>query len=168
MDNKSTGWLNLTGVICYFMGIACLASLILIPVGIYCFIGGSRYFTWSTMGDGELYGCKKGLKNWAIFVSIVAFPIGLVSIIPVIKTGNNPVVSDVKKDSKEDIARREESLEKADALGINVEEREEPKADHKTTTASKEETIEKLKKFKEDGLITEDEYKKAIKELNQE
>ena len=168
MSNKSTGWLNLTGVICYFMGISCLTTLILIPVAIYCFIGGSRYFSWATLNDTELYRHKNSLKNWAIFVSIVAFPVGLVSIIPFIKTGNNPVVTNVKEETKEEKERKEESQQKADDIGIKVEEKVEPKPEHSNPVSTKEETIEKLKKFKDDGLITEAEYKKAVSELNKE
>jgi len=168
MTNKSTGWLNLTGVICYFMGIACLSTLILIPFGIYCFIGGSRYFSWSTMSDSELYKHKNSLRNWAIYVSIVAFPVGLVSIIPFIKTGNNPVVSDVKVETKEDQASKDESENKAEEMGITVETQTEPQTQHKNSVSTKEETLEKLKKFKDDGLITEAEYKKAVNELNKE
>ena len=164
MGNRSSAWLNITGVICYFMGISFLTTLILIPVAIYCFIGGSKYFTWANMSDTELYNYKRNLKNWGIFVSIVAFPIGLISIIPFIKTGNNPVVTNVKEDKQ----RKEESQEKAEEIGIKVEKQSEPKADHKTTVSTKEETIEKLKKFRDDGLITEAEYKRAVSELNKE
>lgn len=166
MSNKSTGWLNLTGVICYFLGVACLTSIILIPVAVYCFIGGSRYFTWSNMSDTELAQNKQSIKNWAIFVSIVGFPVGLVSIIPYFKIGNNPVVTDVQVDKKSE-EKREESESKAGEIGIKVEEKEEPKAEHVNLT-SKEETLAKLEKFKNDGLITEAEYKKAVAELNKE
>ena len=167
MKNKSTGWLNLTGVICYFMGVACLTTLILIPLAIYCFIAGKKYFDWSQLSDTEIYNYKTSLRNWGIFVAIVAFPVGLVAIIPFIQIGNNPVVSDVKDETKEDKERKAESQEKAEEMGITVEQNEEPKSDHENQTG-KEETIAKLKKFKEDCLITEAEYKKAVAELNKE
>ena len=166
MRNKNSLWLNLTGVICYFLGIACVASLILIPLGIYCFIVGRKYFDWSLISDTELYNHKASLKTCGIFVAIVAFPIGLVALIPLVQTGNNPVVSNVNE-TKEDKERRAEAQEKAEEMGITVEKQEEPRASHENVT-SKEETLEKLKKFKDDGLITEDEYKKAVKELNSE
>ena len=106
MKNKSTGWLNLTGVICYFMGVACLTTLILIPLAIYCFIAGKKYFDWSQLSDTEIYNYKTSLRNWGIFVAIVAFPVGLVALIPFIQIGNNPVVSDVKDETKEDKERK--------------------------------------------------------------
>lgn len=167
MGNKNSGWLNLIGVICYFMGISCITTLILIPFGIYCFIGGSKYFAWANMTDTELYNYKNSLRNWAIYVSIIAFPIGLVSLIPVVKIGNNPVVTDVKTEQK-DQAKQEESLNKAEEMGIKAEENQEPTATHETEVTSKEETIKKLEKFKNDGLITESEFKKAVAELNKE
>ena len=158
--NKSSLWLNLTGVICYILGVSLVATLILIPVGVYCFIAGAKYFSWANLNDMELYNQKNLLKNWAIFVSIIAFPIGLVSIIPVLKTGNNPVVTDVKPEQK---SETKEGVN-PEINGIKGETTNEPKAEHINQT-SKEETVAKLKKFKDDGLITESEYKRAISEL---
>ena len=167
MENKNSVWLNITGVISYFMGVVCISSLVLIPLGIYCFMAGARYFNWATLSDTELYNYKNSLRNWGIFVSIIGFPIGLISLIPFIKMGNNPVVSNVAKETKEDKQRRSESQEKAEEIGITVKQAEEPKSEHENQT-SKEETIEKLNKFKEDGLITEEEFNRAIAELNKE
>ncbi len=162
MENKSSGWCNLTGVICYIMGISFATTLILIPVAIYCFIGGSRYFNWANLTEVQLASQKKSLINWAIFVSIIAFPVGLVSIIPCVKAGNNPVVSDIKV---EPILNEEQQAETTEP---KIKEEVPQKQEVKEPVSNKEETIDKLKRFRDEGLITEAEYKKAVKELQGE
>lgn len=149
--NKNRGWCILMGVIGYILGISCCFTLLLIPVAIYCFIGAGKYMGFAELTDAQLAMNKQSLVNWSIFFSIVGFPVGLVSIIIPLRVSPNVTVYDVK-DSKEEIKQETTQEEK--------QEKYEP-----DTQLTKLETIEKLQKFKEDGLITEEEFEKAKKEV---
>ena len=163
MENKSSGWCSLSGVILIIMGISCLGTLILIPLAIYCFIGASKYFAWSKFSDVQMSSQKNSLKNWAIFTSIVAFPVGLVSIIPAVQSGNNTVVTDVKVEPV--LNEEQQKSDNEPKIKEDIPKKEEKPIKQ---VSNKEETIEKLKRFRDEGLITKEEYNKAIKELQGE
>ena len=165
MDNKNSAWCSLIGVICYVMGISLVTTLIFIPLAIYCFIGGGKYFEFAKMTDVQLSNHKDSLKNWAIFVSIVGFPIGLISIIPFVNAGNKVSVTDVKSEQAKN-ENKSETENKENGSEENV--KKEAKSSTSESNLSDNETIEKLKKFREEGLITEAEYKRALSELKKE
>lgn len=149
MKNKCSGWCTLNSIIGYIVGVAYCFTLILIPLAVYCFIGARKNVEWSEMTDGQIASYKESMKKWAIFFSIVAFPIGLFSIVPaVICANNNVVVSNIENDNQETKVQqvKEETEEKTEVL-------------------SDEETIAKLKSLLDEGLITEEEFARAKKEV---
>lgn len=150
MKNKCSGWCTLNSIIGYIAGVAYCFTLILIPLAVYCFIGARRYVEWSEMTDSQVAGYKESMKNWSIFFSIAIFPFGLFSIAPaVICANNNVVVSNVEEPKQEVVSN----------------EKEEKKDEEKTSELSDEETIAKLKNLLDEGLITEEEFVRAKKEI---
>ena len=159
-------FLNISSVVCFLYGAIYVFSLVFIPIGIYCFIAGRR-FSYKAEHIDDFYTIKNEVfKNYVIFASIACFPFGLLSIIPyVILTGNNVKISglhlqehddvkvtDVKTETKEsDIQEQEESLVKE----IPVEE----------TETEKQEKFKKLQKFRDKGIITEEELEQAREQL---
>lgn len=149
MTNKSSAWCTLMGILGYIIGIAYCFTLILIPIAVYCFIGARRYIEWSGLTDSQLAQYKSNLTNWAIFFSIVGFPIGLFSIAPACLVSNDITITSVSEPEKGNEAQPEQHVDKKE----------------EDSTLSKMETIEKLDSLKKEGLITEEEYERAKKEV---
>lgn len=161
MKNSSSVWFNLTSILCYIVGVLYCFTLIGIPIGIYCFIAARKNNEYADLTDAQLVPLKKEIGNWAIFVSIVMCPIGLISIIPYITIGDNGIhVSTVDETKEQD---KEQKTEPAPA-------KEEPKVSSQESVEMDngeiDEKIKKLTDFKNDGIIGEEEYKKAVDELN--
>ena len=149
MTNKSSVWCTIMGILGYIFGIGFCFTLILIPVAIYCFIGAKKYIEWSAVSDSELASQKKSLTSWAIFFSIVGFPFGLLSIVPVALCSNNVVVTNASEPN-------EGNKENSEA------QEKETKTD---SVENRMETIAKLESLKKEGLITEEEFERAKKEV---
>lgn len=154
--NKSRVWNIISGVIAYFAGVIYCATLIGIPVGIMFFIAAKRFMGWSQLADISIVGFKPLIRKWAIFMSIFIFPLGLVSIVPLIVTRTNSVVSDAKEASESVFTFKPHT----ETEQVTVQ-REESK-----NSLSDEETINKLKHLLEEGLITQEEYNRAVEEMN--
>ena len=151
MKNKVGGWCIALGILGYILGVACCFTLILIPVAVYLFIGARRYMVFSEMSDAELSANKQALMGWAIFFSIVGFPLGLISIIPaMIVSNNNITISNVETEIKTAPEQ------------VNAEVKEEKKQENKSNDID---TLEKLKHLLDEGLITEEEYNRAKKDI---
>ena len=152
MRNKVSGLCITMGILGYVLGIACCFTLILIPLAVYCFIGARKYMMFAEMSDAQICAFKQSLTNWAIFFSIVGFPIGLISIIPALIVNNNNVtVTDVKE---QEIKTAQEQVQEE----VKKENSEENKSNDL-------ETLEKLKHLLDEGLITEEEYERAKKDI---
>ena len=152
--NKSSVWCTIMAVLGFIFGVGYCFTIILIPVAIYCFIGAKRYMEWANLTDSQLVVKKQSLINWAIFFSIVGFPLGLISIVPACMISNNNIVdTDVKTEDAEKTTASE--TETGNETKETVEEEE----------LSDIETIEKLNNLKEEGLITEEEYARAKDEV---
>ena len=151
MKNKVSGLCVTMAIIGYILGVACCFTLILIPVAVYCFIGARRYMIYSAMSDAQVYTFKQSLAGWAIFFSIVGFPIGLLSIIPaLVVSSNNVTITDVPNEVN--VAPQQ----------VQEEVKEEPVKEDKSNDL---ETLEKLKHLLDEGLITEEEYERAKKDV---
>ena len=152
MRNKVSGWCITMGIWGYVLGVAWCFTLILIPLAVYCFIGARKYMMFSEMSDAQIRAFKQALKNWAIFFSIVGFPIGLISIIPALSVNkNNVTVTDVA-----------EPEIKTAPDQVQEEVKEEKVEENKSNDL---ETLEKLKHLLDEGLITEEEYERAKKDI---
>ena len=144
---------SILAVISYFYGIILCASLILFPLGVYAIISAGRYSTFAEYNDVEFAMNKPYIKLWTIFACILYFPLGLLALIPYAKSGNNVIVEDIKV---------EESQPQQQTEPVEVE------IDIPKTEREKQEKLAKLKRFKENGLITEDEYNQAKAQLEEE
>ena len=154
MENKNKGWFIALCVIGYLLAISYFFTLILIPLGIYCVIGANKYKDFAEMSEGEVTQHKTSITNWAIFFSIVGFPVGLISIVPVFTIGNNVTVTDVKGNEPKTFSAEAEQ---------HTENRERVKNE-----LSDLETLEKLKNLLDEGLITREEFDRAKSDLFKE
>ena len=159
MKNKASIWCYISGVISYIVGVVLCLSLIFIPIGIYAIIYGINYFRIAKITDSELVIVKPNLISAAIFISILAFPIGLISIIPAIMAGSNNVKVSEASSSRVEPEQGETVVAQVDS--VETLDEEEP------VTMSNEDLakLEKLAKFKEQGLITEAEFNDAKEKL---
>lgn len=154
--NKSSVWCTIMAILGFIFGVGYCFTIILIPVAIYCFIGAKRYMEWANLTDSQLVVKKQSLINWAIFFSIVGFPLGLISIVPACMiSNNNIVVTDVKTEAEDKDKAAASETETDNETKETVEEEE----------LSDIETIEKLNNLKKEGLITEEEYARAKDEV---
>ena len=155
--------LNIASVVCFIYGALYLFSLVFIPVGVYCFLAGKR-FSYKAEHLYDTYSVtNETLKNYTIFVSIACFPLGLIALIPFYLLVSNKVkVSGFKVSSGDDVAVQDasvqEKVEEEKPETIAVEEKLE-------TEEEKVEKFEKLKNFKDKGIITEEELEMAREQL---
>lgn len=151
---KKTNYIifNILAVLGYFYGVLLIASILGIPLGIYSIISAHRYSSYSEMNEIELAIHKRYITNWIIFGCILFFPMGLIGLIVLSKINNNITVTNAEQpDSSEQQPKQTVEVE------INT-----PKTD-----TEKQEKLEKLKRFKENGLISEEEFEQAKTELEE-
>lgn len=150
--SKSNGFSIFMGIYGFVLGVVYSCTLILIPIAIYCFIGAKFYMDSSALTDSQLSSRKQAFKNWAVFFSIVGFPLGLLSIFPAyFASSNNVTITSVEESEKTTVSEAETTLS---------EKREESKNE-----TSKEETLEKLEHLYSEGLITKEELERAKSEV---
>ncbi|MBQ8451361.1 MAG: hypothetical protein IJ538_01080 [Clostridia bacterium] len=143
---------NICAFFGFIYGSLYLFSLVFIPVGIYCFLG-AKLFALKADHISEPFSVdKKLLKNYVIFLSIFCFPFGLLSILAYnLAFGHNAKIETVVEPQSQEKATESEVVE------AKVEEPE--------TMEEKQEKFEKLKKFNEKGLVTDEELEMARKQL---
>ncbi len=141
---------NILAVLGYFYGVALIATLILMPVGIYSIIAARRFSDYSEMNGVELAMHKNALTGWVIFACILYFPFGLISLLTLKSVSNEISVTTVEEKPSET---------KQEAVEVEVLT--------PTSDEEKKEKLEKLKRFKENGLITEEEFNQAKAELEE-
>lgn len=171
--------LNIMSVICFIYGALYCFSLVFIPVGIYCFIAGKR-FSYKAEHLFDEFGVNNNtIKNYTIFVCIACFPFGLLSLIPCYmlvsgKAGNTSFkatrITEVEnEENKEEVSETKSEEEKPEEDSEKQEKQPEVQVEAQTMNdVSGEEKFEKLRKlknFKEKGIITEDEFEMARKQL---
>ena len=160
---KATKFLfNLSAVICFIFGALYVFTLVFIPLGIYCFITAKRFvYKAENLIDFNVLP-NNILRNYVIFASIACFPLGLISIIPYLMISSNnikvettektalsePIVVDFEEENKE-------TEQKVEEVEIHTEQTDEEKMAK----------FEKLKKFHEKGIVTDDELEMAREQL---
>ena len=155
--------LNIVSVFCFLFGACYIFSLVFIPLGIYCFSAGKLFSSKADHLLDNFVADKKLMRNYTIFVSIVCFPFGLLSVIAYLGIyGNNVKVQaaeSVKIEPVEEVV--EETVE------VKTEEVSEGKKEEMTeeTEAEKLEKLEKLRKFKEKNIISEEEFEMAKEQM---
>ncbi len=145
---------NILTVIAYFYGVLLCATMVLIPLGVYSIIAAHRYSDFAEYNQYQMSINKQRIKNWIIFGCILYIPFGLIGLACLGFVDNNVVV---------------ENPSQPETFSSNTESQAKPVVDveiHTPQSADeKAEKLEKLKRFKENGLITEEEYQQAKNEL---
>jgi biopolymer transport protein ExbB/TolQ len=103
---------------------------------------------------------QKAMRNYSIFVSIVCFPLGLLSLIEYFRIYGNNIKVETTKVIKTELNEEQRLHEDADF--IPDEKQEEIKEE---TEEEKLEKLEKLRNFKEKGIITEEEFEMARQQM---
>ena len=158
--------LNIMSVVCYVYGALYLFSLVFIPVGVYCFIA-ARRFSYKAEHMFDMYSFSNNIfRNYVIFSSIACFPLGLLSIIPyLILTGNNVKISGLHLQKDDNQTSQEQEIINNDIEKQEQKSSEEVVTKEEESEQEKIEKFEKLKNFKEKGLITEEELELAREQL---
>ena len=154
LNNKSSVFCIIMGIFGFILGVAYACTLVLIPIAIYCFLGAKTYMDASNLTDSQLTFKRKTLLGYAIFFSIVGFPIGLLSIAPAHYAASNDVTI-TSVDENQPVYNQDEPVQSQPSA---------PKREEESPT-SKEETLEKLKHLLDEGLITPEEYERAKHDL---
>lgn len=146
---------NILTVVAYFYGVILCASLVLIPLGVYAVISAHRYSEFADMTLVQLSQNKNRIKRWVVFGCVLYFPIGLLGLLTLSSIDNNVVVEDAQPEPTES-----EKKEEQPAVEVEVHV--------PTTEAEKNEKLAKLERFKQNGLITEEEFEQAKQQLKSE
>lgn len=144
---------NILTVIAYFYGVLLCATMVLIPLGVYSIIAAHRYSDFAEYNQYQMSINKQRIKNWIIFGCVLYIPFGLIGLICLGYVDNNVVV--------ENVTTTESTVDSVvqDKPVVDVEIHT-PQSDNE-----KAEKLEKLKRFKGNGLITEEEYQQAKNDL---
>ena len=147
--------LNIMSVICFIFGAVYSFSIILLPIGIYCFIAAKR-FSYRAEHLIDVYMVpNKVFKGYAIFVCFACFPFGFIALISYrLISSNNVTVDEVKNEAGLHLEKEEEKQEVKPVY-----------AETELTEKEKQEKFEKLQNFKEKGIITEEELEMAREQL---
>ena len=159
--------LNISAVFCFIFGACYIFSLVFIPVGIYCFIAGKLFSHKADHLLDNYVSDKKTMKAYTIFASIACFPFGCLSIIAYFGIyGNNVKVekSEFVNFNFFDAPETEESVEEVKSEEIESEPVKEESAKEETEE-EKMEKLEKLRKFKDKNIITEEEFEMAKEQI---
>lgn len=149
MKNKAVIIEYILAILGYIEGIILCLSLVFLPIGIYAIYGASLYLSATKLTDSEIGIIRNRINNYAIFFSVILFPIGLLALIIVpICASHNISVEDTEttQDSNWQSANNGEAKQRV------VSEEELKK-------------LEELKVYRERGIITEDEFEKAKRSL---
>lgn len=178
MKNKASIWAYIMVGVAWLFGVIYIASLVFLPVGIYCISGASLYLAAVKLTDSEVYALKKRLGYYAIFFSIVAFPLGLISIIVyAVATSNHISVETPTDDASYTVTDADIQSQQAGFNGSAAQDQNTSGASTDGATQAvtqphqvvlTEEALEKfeeLKEYRNQGLITEAEFNRAKKDL---
>lgn len=147
---------NILTVVAYFYGVLLCATLVLLPLGVYAVISAHRYSEFADFTAGQVVQNKKRMQNWIIFGCVLYFPIGLIGLMCLNVKPEDVTVEEPKQEAEQPTEPQTEQPT------VEVE------IHNPTTTAEKEEKLEKLLRFKEKGLITEEEFEQAKQQLTED
>ena len=176
MKNKASICAYIMVGVAWLFGVIYIASLVFLPVGIYCISGASLYLAAVKLTDSEVYALKKRLGYYAIFFSIVAFPLGLISIIVyAVATSNHISVETPTDDAAYTVTGADEQQTGFNGSAAQDQNTSGAEAEGATQAVTQphqvvltEEALEKfeeLKEYRNQGLITEAEFNRAKKDL---
>ena len=159
---KAKVTLNILAVISFIFGALYCFSLVFIPVGVYCFSAG-KLFSYKADHLMDSYTAdKKTLTRYFIFVAIVCFPLGLLSgLAYLFLFGNNVKIEQFNYVKITDVSPEEKQEEKQP----EVKEEKQEESVQEESEEEKLEKLEKLRNFKEKGIISEEEFEMAKEQM---
>ena len=161
MKNKISIWCYISAGISYVVGVMYCMSLIFLPIAIYAFIYGNRYMRMANLKNGDLIHAKPYLVSASIFVSIAGFPIGLLTIIPACIAGAKESKSNQKFDNSTAHAEAEPVVaDEVEVNDIDISSDQQMKLSNEDL-----EKIEKLAKFRQQGLLSKEEFEEAKRQI---
>jgi len=131
--NKNSSWFRIIGIFGLIFGIVNCFTIIGLIVGIPTIIGSIKFNKMANMTENEIIANKSSVITWSVVLCICCFPFGMLALIP--------------------------------ALNIDGKWRDSPYEPQAPTFEEIEneklEKISNLKKLKDEGLISEEEFAKA-------
>ena len=146
MKNKAVILEYFLAVLGYLEGIALCLSLVFLPIGIYAISGANLFLATTKLTDSEIGIIRNRITNYGVLFSIILFPVGLLALLIVpICAGHN-----IKVETSQDGASEENmaTIQPKEATQRVVSEEELAK-------------LEQLRKYRDQGIITEEEFIKA-------
>lgn len=147
---------NILTVFAYFYALLFCATMVLIPLGIYGIIAAHRFSDFAEYTPFQLSQNKTRITNWIIFGCFGIFPFGLLGLLCLSDLNNNIDVQSAENDKNSETESQQNSTE---------HEKVEVEIHTPQSESEKAEKLAKLKRFKENGLITEEEYQQAKNDL---
>ena len=144
-------------VLAYFYGIILCASLVGIPLGVYAIISAHRYSEFAEYSQFQLSQNKQRVKNWVYFGAVLYFPFGLIGLLCLTSINNNVSVEEVVSEPEKSPDESESEQKEKETVEVEIHT---PSND-----AEKAEKLAKLERFKQNGLITEEEFEQAKQQL---
>jgi len=160
MKNKASIWCYISAIVSYIAGIVYCCSLIFLPIAIYCIIYGNTFMQYARLTNSELSIAKPALTIPTILISIFAFPIGLITLVPYFMAGSNNVK--VSEGSQPNTPPEGETV-KADVDIVTIPSEE--KNEISNLSSEELEKLEKLATFRSQGLLTDEEYNQAKEQI---
>ena len=158
--------LDILSVISFVFGALYCFTLVFIPIGVYCFSAGKLFSSKADHVLDSYSADKKTLVRYFIFIAIVCFPLGLLTILAhSFLYGNNVKVDNFNYIKITSVEPEEKPEEKTEEV---VEEKIESEPVEESSTETEEEKLEKLAKlenFKAKGIITEEEFEMAREQM---
>ena len=149
MKNKAVVLEYILAILGYVEGAILCISLVFLPLGIYVVSGAGYFLAATKLTDSEIGVIRNHITNYAILFSIMLFPIGLISLLIVpLCASHNISVEDGE------MAQEPSSTNK-----------EPQTASQRVLTEEEIAKLDELKKYRDKGVITEDEFIKAKKSL---
>ena len=148
MRNKAVVLEYILAILGYIEGTILCLSLVFLPIGIYVISGANLFLSTTKLTDSEIGIIRNRITNYAVFYSIILFPVGLFALLVVpICAGHNI------------------SVETTNSEANNATFSQEPSqpVEPKQRVVSEEELakLEQLRQYRDQGIITEDEFIKA-------
>lgn len=175
MRDLTKTYFNVAYIIALVVGIIYSLTIAGLVFGIPLFMAAKRFKRAKDMSDADLVKNRSSLFGWGIFTSIVMAPtvLGLIIMLIFVIIVNNQI-KNIEAGATEKTEKSFEQTVKEGASNTWDAVKSGTKSvwnDLKETFGSKselekqEEELEKLKKMKEDGIITEEEYEIKRKQI---
>ena len=148
MKNKAVVLEYILAVLGYIEGIVLCLSLVFLPLGIYAIYGAKLFLATTKLTDSEIGIIRNNLTNYAVFFSVILFPIGLLSLLVV------PIC-----------ASHNIKVETTGETNLSNTQSEPQEATQRVVSEEELAKLEELKKYRDKGIITEDEFIRAKQSL---